>query len=270
MVKYTSICKHVIMGIGDDMFEWLKNLFINEKELPAEPQKPEPVLVTIHGFGVRRSREMAQFAAYAENILPKVITFDMFDIEKEEENDPELWIQRAKAQMDEVFQEDRDVYLLGFSMGGVIASYLATQYPVKKLILIAPAFIHFSLENYTNIVINEAAKLVRKDKKSDKPSMPKSFYNGFLDIVKEYKNSIAQVTCPILILQGDEDDVIPPRSSEWAYEQIPHEKKRLAFLHGGKHRVLEDEKVKDMAYNLINDYIHDQLLPLDEEEISES
>lgn len=259
IVRKIETCYNNFEVIG--MFEWLKKRFKKETE-PLVPEK-EPVLVCIHGFGVRRSVEFDQFKQFAEMTLPKIITFDMFDIQNEEDQDPKRWLKRAMKQMDEIVKEHDEIYLLGFSMGGVIASYLATLYPIKKLVLISPAFIHFSLENYTNIVINEASKLVFKEKKSEGISMPKSFYNGFLEIVKEHKNSIAQVKCPILLLQGDDDEVIPTKSSEWAYEQIKHNQKRLAFLHKGKHRVLDDEHVKDMAYLLIQDFILDKLLPIE-------
>lgn len=246
------------------MFEWFKKLFhaeIEEKD-EIKTENKGPVLVTIHGFGVRRSAEMDQFVSYCKDWLPQVITFDMFDIEDENDNDPHAWIERAKKQLDLVCKENENVYLLGFSMGGVIASYLATLYPVKKLILIAPAFIHFSLENYYSIAKNEASKLVFKNKPT-KPKLPKSFYNSFLEVVKEYKSSIGEVQCPVLLIQGDEDEVIPPKSSVWGYEQIQHDQKKLVFLHEGKHRILDDEKVKDVAYLLIQNMICDEILPIE-------
>lgn len=51
------------------------------------------------------------------------------------------------------------VYLLGFSMGGVIVTHLASIYPVEKLILISTAFIHFHFENYTNIALKTSKKI---------------------------------------------------------------------------------------------------------------
>lgn len=47
--------------------------------------------------------------------------------------------------VDELTAQNADVILIGFSMGGVIAAHLAAVKPVKKLILLAPAF------NYINV-----------------------------------------------------------------------------------------------------------------------
>ena len=92
--------------------------------------------------------------------------------------------------------------------------------------------------------------------------MPRSFYSAFMGCVKEHKNDIRKVNCPILLIQGDADEVIPTRSSEWAYEQISHDQKKCIFLHGGKHRLLQDKSVQDVAFLLIDDFLQDKLLPL--------
>lgn len=223
-------------------------------------KEPETVIITVHGFGVRREHEMDDFKLYASHHLPEVITFNLFDIENDEDSHFNDWVKRAEDVVLQTLNRKKKIILLGFSMGGVIASYLASKYPVEKLILIAPAFIHFNLENYTNIAIKSGKKLLtKKEAESSTPSLPKSFYSGFMDCVKEYKNSIQNVTCPVLILQGDDDEVIPTRSSTWAFSQINHEQKRCIFLHLGKHRLLTDSNVKDVAFLLIDDFIQNKL-----------
>lgn len=238
------------------MFEKLKQFFINKNQ-------QTPVIVTIHGFGVRREKEMDDFLEYAQAHLCEVKTFNLFELD-EEDHDYKKWVERAENALLEEIKNNRKIYLLGFSMGGVIASYLASKYPIEKLILISPAFIHFNLENYTNIAIKTGKKFFSSSDEV-KPSLPKNFYGDFMECVKEYKNEIRKVPCPVLIIQGDDDEVIPTRSSEWGYEQIEHDQKQLIFLHQGKHRILSDEKVKDVAFLLIDDYFHDRLLPIHNE-----
>lgn len=231
------------------MFEKLKNLLKKET-------KPEQIIIGIHGFGVRRSHEFDDFVEYANSHLPEIKLFDLFDFHDENDDDYHKWVERAKNEVAKAINENKEVYLVGFSMGGVIASHLASMYKVKKLILISPAFHHFSLENYTNIAIQTGKNLFTKEKK---PSIPKKFYNSFMSCVKEYKNDITKVTCPVLIIQGDDDEIIPIRSSEWAYEQIPHSNKKCVFLHEGKHRILDDHKVKEIAFDLIDGFIHNRI-----------
>ena len=234
------------------MLENLKKLF---------HKNDDKVLITIHGFGVNRKHEMDDFIQYATASKIEIISFNMFDIHDEDDDDYNKWILAAENKLQQAFDQNKKVYLLGFSMGGVIASYLAGKYPVEKLILISPAFIHFNIENYAGIAIKTGKKLL-SGSDENKPSMPRSFYCAFMGCVKEHKNDIRKVSCPILLIQGDADEVIPTRSSEWAYEQISHDQKKCIFLHGGKHRLLQDKSVQDVAFLLIDDFLQDKLLPL--------
>lgn len=234
------------------MFKRIKEIFKKEEET---------VIITIHGFGVRREHEMDDFKEYAQLHLPPVITFNLFDIDNVEDCDYKNWVIKAETVVLQALHNNQKIILLGFSMGGVIASYLASKYPIHKLILISPAFIHFHLENYTSIAIQSGKKLLAKKEEEPQLSIPKSFYSGFVECVKQYKNAIQKVFCPVLILQGDEDEIIPTKSSSWAYSQIPHSQKKCLFLHLGKHRLLVDEEVKDVAFTLIDDFIHDKILP---------
>ncbi len=234
------------------MLENFKNFFKKKVD-------QRDVILTIHGFGVRRENEMDELVEYAKNHSMEIVTFNLFEIEGKKDDDYKIWVKRAEEMMQKMIQENRRIYLVGFSMGGVIASHLASHYPIEKLILVAPAFIHFSLENYTNLAIKKGKQLISSSE-NKAASMPSTYYSAFLNCVKAYRNDISKVLCPVLILQGDCDEVIPVRSSEWAYEQIPHFNKRCVFLHEGKHRLLSDEKVKDVAFLLMDDFIHDKLL----------
>lgn len=220
--------------------------------------KKKKVLVLIHGFGVRAHHEFDLYLENQNNYFDEIKAFDMFDVDDPEDHDHKAWIKRCELVMKQLDYEKTDVYLLGFSMGGVIASYLASVYPVKKVVLVAPAFIHFSVENYTNLAIKGASKLVNKNQSTNK-SLPNSFYQGFLDLVSEYKNSIAYVECPVLILHGDHDEIIPLRSAEWGYENIPHDNKRLVILHRSGHKILDDTS-RDVAYELIEAFYNDKFL----------
>lgn len=241
------------------MFNWIKEKLKIKKN--TEEIKPIPLLFTIHGFGVRRSKEMDEVVNWANEYGIECQTFDLFDINDESDCNWKLWHQRAEEKLKKAVEENREIYLLGFSMGGVIAADLASRYPIKKLILISPAFIHFHIENYTSIAIKSASSLIKgKNEDEKKPSMPKSFYQGFMDCIKALKNNIANVNCPVLIIQGDDDEIIPVKSSVWAFNQILHKQKRLIFLHGGKHRILSDPNVNTEALALLQCMIEDKIV----------
>lgn len=49
------------------------------------------------------------------------------------------WIKHAEEELKKLMVKCETVYVIGFSMGGLIAAYLAVNYPVKKLVLLSPA-----------------------------------------------------------------------------------------------------------------------------------
>ena len=51
----------------------------------------------------------------------------------------EEWIYCAEKSLKELIRECEEVYVIGFSMGGVIASYLASKYHIEKLVLLSAA-----------------------------------------------------------------------------------------------------------------------------------
>lgn len=72
-------------------------------------------------------------------------------------------------------------------------------------------------------------------------------YPAFINCVKEYKNNIKNIKCPVFIIHGD-DEIIPLKSSEWDYEQIPHQQKRCVYLHTGKHRSYKIKMFKTLLF----------------------
>lgn len=49
------------------------------------------------------------------------------------------WIETAETTLKRLQQQHDTIYLIGFSMGGMIASYLAASYKIDKLVLLAAA-----------------------------------------------------------------------------------------------------------------------------------
>src|SRR5690625_662253 len=56
------------------------------------------------------------------------------------------WLQAAEDSLEKLKEKCEEVYLIGFSMGGMIAAYLAAKFKVDKLVLLAPAGKIFSLK----------------------------------------------------------------------------------------------------------------------------
>ena len=242
------------------MFNWIKSKFSKQQDTPVVEEKLKPVIITVHGFGRRRHNEFDNLALWGKADGYDIVQFDMYDLFDEEDHDWMKWVSRAKDQVDRYHREHRDIYLVGFSMGGVVASYLATTVPVKKLVLLAPAFSYINMDMITDTIAKTAMSLWTNEKKEE-IQIPRTFYPAFTDLIKNLKKYITKVTCPVLFLHGDEDEVISLKSSIAAYEKVPHEQKRLIILHKGHHRILMDEVVNWEAYQLMSLFFQGILLP---------
>lgn len=241
------------------MLDWLKNRLTKKHQSLELDHPTKPVIITIHGFGRRTQHEFDNLALWGKQDGFDIVQFDMYDLFNEKDCNWMNWVQRAKIQVDQYYKQNRVIYLVGFSMGGVIASYLAATTPVKKLILIAPAFQYLHIESITDTITKSAMSLLSNEKKEE-VQLPRSFYTAFSELIKNLKKYISQVQCPVLFLHGDEDEVISTKSSLNAFEKIPHDQKKLIILHQGHHRILMDENVNWEAYQIMKLFFNDIIL----------
>lgn len=240
------------------MFEWIKHF--RKKDTLEKEEALKPIIITIHGYGRRRKHEFDNFAAWGKQDGFEIIQFDMYDLFDENDHHWLTWVSRAKEVVDSYKDSGRDIYLAGFSMGGVIASYLACVCPVKRLLLIAPAFSYVNVDTITGVISKSASSLMGNEKKEE-IQLPRSFYNAFTEVIKNLKKYIEKVNCPVYILHGDQDEVISIKSSLWAYQKIPHDRKSLVVIHKGHHRLLMDEQISWTVYQNMKLFFQGDILP---------
>lgn len=218
------------------------------------------LVITIHGFGKKTASEMAPLKAWLEKNGFEVWTFAYYDPDQLDDTNFHQWIARCEEKVRQAIATGRTIHLLGFSMGGVIASYLASVYSVHDLLLAAPAFYPLNFSK-----IEQAARSKVLSSGEDSSSMSADQTRAFLNVVSSYRHSLDHVDCPILILHGTADEVIPPKSSEKIYQQIPSKQKYLVWIEGARHRFLYDGAYQSLAFPIIRDYfkgeIHPQVYP---------
>ena len=151
--------------------------------------------------------------------------------------------------METIENEYDHITILGFSMGGVIASYLATIYPVEQMILVAPAFQYLNATKIMEYGM-KGLRALRNPEPSPSNMLSSEYVYGFTEVVAQYKESITQVDCPVLFLHGSDDEVIPVSSSKDAYQKVLG-KKLLLQVEGGKHRMLYDNTVQNQLFPII-------------------
>ena len=139
------------------------------------------------------------------------------------------WIKASEEMIDSLIKDGyRRIYLIGHSMGGVIATYLSSKYPqVKKLVLAAPAFNYLVVEGESSTMdkfksgINMVINNDRDEVFTRFLKLPITSFSEFTKLVDKYKASYKDVNVPTLILQGDKDTLVPIKSSKELYENLP-------------------------------------------------
>ena len=66
------------------------------------------------------------------------------------------WYEEAEKAYFNLASRTDKIYVIGFSMGGVFASFIAQNFHVDKLVLIAPAFDHTKLSRLNRIKLSPA------------------------------------------------------------------------------------------------------------------
>ncbi len=219
--------------------------------------KRKPIIVCIHGFGIRRTHEFTELHAFLSKKGYICLMPELFDQTDMDDTNPAIWIQRAYDAIEAALSKNRKVIVIGFSMGGVIASSIAAKYPIEKLILLAPAFEYVTLRLVKDLVTSKVAKRWIKPmvQQGNYPPLPEHFNNTFTEVVALCKNSVANIQCPTLILHGSSDEVIPLRSSDYVYQNISSQYKKRIILSNVAHRLLDDPFYQSDCFQLILNHI---------------
>ncbi|NBK97588.1 MAG: carboxylesterase [Erysipelotrichia bacterium] len=237
--------------VGDTMLEKFKKLFRNKKKI--EPIEKEvinkEIIICIHGFGRRLEHEYDNFKFWNQDKY-QLKTFNIYNLNDPKDNNPTIWIKRCEGMVDSYINAGYQVSLVGFSMGGVIATHLASMYPIKRLFLIAPAFDYLHVGNLVNTAVNKIMKT--QNKIAPHVVIPSGFTSTFTEVVRLCKEDISKVSCPICFVHGDKDETIPLRSSVNAYDKVAHDKKKLFIIHEGRHRMMLHESSAWETWQLFN------------------
>lgn len=221
-------------------------------------------ILIIHGFagGTYDEEELASFLELNRD-------FDVFQftLPGHEKNLSKVkyidWINASEEKLKWLINNGyKNIYLIGHSMGGVIATYLASKYKeVKKLVLAAPAFQYLQ-------VMKENLNLLSSLKST--PKVVKTYGNDeiiarflkfkpivireFMELVKKYYDYPKDVNCKILILQGKNDNLVPLTSSEYVYNSVKSTSKALIYIDKATHDIFR-AKNKLEIFKLVESFL---------------
>lgn len=171
------------------------------------------------------------------------------------------WVQSAEEELKELLQICDKVYVIGFSMGGMIASYLTVKYPVSKLVLLSAALYYVNPRqlgyDIKNIVKDAMRGTLLQNElfiryKRKIASTPISATTQFRKLVKDLKQYLPNVHVPTLIVQGMDDGVVPPKAAYALHESIGATEKKLLLLDRAQHTICHCEEKELLFQDILS------------------
>lgn len=244
---------------------------------PFEFKKGGTAVLLIHGY-TGTSREMLPLARYLSehNISSYGILLPGHGSTPRElkKTTKEDWYKAAEDALIKMKKEYRTIYIAGFSIGSAIAIKLAANYQVDGIALLSPA-VYLKKKEGEMLSVESQIKLlntflfysyIRKPHPPDvkDPSVDESnpFYEFYpvntlkhlIDTMKEARELLPKITCPILILQSKGDIDLSDEGPEYIYKNAASTDKKVIWLERSGHIITLDydrDKVNEEVYRFI-------------------
>lgn len=210
-------------------------------------------ILVIHGFtgGPYEVEPLVQYLQHTTHYLIESITLSGHGEDLQLNGYTHMhWLMEAELAFRTLQRHVDRIVVIGFSMGGLIAMYLAKRYPVYKLVLLSAAAKYVSPVQLTRdlqILVNDTMRGVVKDNSMYQNyrrkfrKVPLQAVIEFLKCTRKVSRYIAHLTLPIFIVQGQRDEVVPYVSAQYLYNKISSSEKYLYMSQTGKHLICYSE-----------------------------
>ncbi len=160
------------------------------------------------------------------------------------------WLEAASKALDELRRRCDTIYLIGFSMGGMIASALTANQSIDKLVLLSPAVFYYSPKQLSVEVrglwqemlqgkLKDNALYIRYHAKIK--HTPLSAAMQFRKLVREYRPRLQDISVPVFLAHGLQDGIVPYKSTQYIYETVSSEEKAAVWLDECHHLICHCE-----------------------------
>ncbi len=208
-------------------------------------------VLIIHGFtgNLYDNEYLMNYLEYERSLDIYAKTLPGHDRERFSDCKYTDWVTFVEDEIEHLINQGyQSIYVVGHSMGGILASIVASKYKeVKKLVLINAAF------DYFNFKQNKIDLIENKDFDKYKVILDKalrmtpSFFIEFTKLVKKHRSVITDINCDVLILQSMEDEIIPLETGEFIYNNVSSSTKCLTYLKDCSHVVLRGDRKEEVS-----------------------
>lgn len=163
------------------------------------------------------------------------------------------WLEAAEHSLTQLKMKTDTVYLIGFSMGGMIAAYLASKHNVDKLVLLAASGKYLSVRQIARDVkgvLSDGFKGKLKENnlylhyKRKWGTVPFKANIEFLKLVRFTRRYLNKVKAPVMIAHGQQDMMVPYKTGYYLEKEMTSDQKEVVFFEKSRHLIcLGDDNV---------------------------
>lgn len=210
------------------------------------------VVLLIHGFG-GSIEEIRYLKDYLNKRNIKTISFTLAghgqDKATLKNTTYKDWINSVKQQIKRLRYEYKNITLIGFSMGGLLAMQFAKCKEIEKIIFINTPIYFWNIK----VIAKDVAKCFK-----NKNFKPLKYYSNsvsnisiksgidFLKLLNTSKKIDAKIKQPALVLQCENDESVKPKSAEFIKHRLC-QNATVKYFDNGRHQIFEDLKLRDKA-----------------------
>lgn len=214
--------------------------------------KKEFCCLLIHGFGGSRE-EVAPLKSYL--LKSGVDTFDVL-LKGHEQGFSGLanatskeWIKGVIKCFRELKHRYNKVYVIGFSMGGLISTY-TNEFGPEAIVFINTPIYYWDIRNMSENLKDNFGQYIKKyiNESINKP--PQSLIQFVKVLVKTKNRNLNPIECPILIIQSKDDDTVRFKSAYYIYNKVSSKFKKIQFVDSGGHNLLNSKNSDFVCQNI--------------------
>ncbi len=154
------------------------------------------------------------------------------------------WLDAASKLARLLSERYESIDLVGFSMGGLLAAYLTNRFPIRRLVLLNAAVIYVSPARFVRNAVRQI-RTGNTEKLRAKHETPLGAIIQFMRLVNEVKPEFSRVQVPTLVVQGDSDEIVHPRSAFYIHQKLKGEKE-LLVLPKSPHMICYGEDAEEL------------------------
>ena len=166
----------------------------------------------------------------------------------------ERWVHEARLSYKRLESVCNMFFVIGLSMGGTLAIYLASEQKVDGLVTLSTPV---AMRSWVSRLLPLVRPFVQSWKKRRNPAMiwtPEMGYDQypvggtieFFKLMRVTRKRLDQVHCPALIMHAQGDRTVPVQNADIIYQEIGAARKEKVILSNPSHTITRGENQKEV------------------------